>query len=177
MGIAVGGVDLLSEKAAMMRECLQKSETITDNVVTILGSFDHRLSALETAMRPTQVPFFFLPIKWARFWERVCFFWLQNGVLGNELTFLWLGCNGDLFWRGLFVFELGIWRVVKSWIFFIWVCRLELTLLGRLMRILIGLWRLRRLYWLTSINIVRLVLFWCYRDPFLIMCLIFYYLN
>ncbi|KAH1036945.1 hypothetical protein AAZX31_20G181100 [Glycine max] len=55
MGIAVGGVDLLSEKAAMMRECLQKSETITDNVVTILGSFDHRLSALETAMRPTQI--------------------------------------------------------------------------------------------------------------------------
>lgn len=61
MGIAVGGVDFLSEKAAMMRECLQKSETITDNVVTILGSFDHRLSALETAMRPTQVPFFFFP--------------------------------------------------------------------------------------------------------------------
>lgn len=45
----------LSEKAAKMRESLQKSQTITDNVVTILGSFDHRLSALETAMRPTQV--------------------------------------------------------------------------------------------------------------------------
>lgn len=55
MGLAVGGVDLLSEKAAMMRESLQKSQTITDNVVTILGSFDHRLSALETAMRPTQI--------------------------------------------------------------------------------------------------------------------------
>ncbi|KAL9318060.1 hypothetical protein ACSQ67_014577 [Phaseolus vulgaris] len=39
----------------MMRESLQKSQTITDNVVTILGSFDHRLSALETAMRPTQI--------------------------------------------------------------------------------------------------------------------------
>ncbi|GAU16954.1 hypothetical protein TSUD_37120 [Trifolium subterraneum] len=38
-----------------MRESLQKSQTITDNVVTILGSFDHRLSALETAMRPTQI--------------------------------------------------------------------------------------------------------------------------
>jgi hypothetical protein len=55
MGIAMGGTDFLSEKAALMRESLQKSQTITDNVVTILGSFDHRLSALETAMRPTQV--------------------------------------------------------------------------------------------------------------------------
>lgn len=45
----------LSEKAAKMRESLQKSQTITDNVVSILGSFDHRLSALETAMRPTQI--------------------------------------------------------------------------------------------------------------------------
>lgn len=49
------GTDLLSEKAAIMRESLQKSQTITDNVVTILGSFDHRLSTLEAAMRPTQV--------------------------------------------------------------------------------------------------------------------------
>ncbi|KAK2403799.1 exocyst complex component EXO70A1 [Trifolium repens] len=55
MGIAMGGTDFLSEKAALMRESLQKSQTITDNVVTILGSFDHRLSALETAMRPTQI--------------------------------------------------------------------------------------------------------------------------
>ncbi|KAJ4979021.1 hypothetical protein NE237_009801 [Protea cynaroides] len=45
----------LSERAASMRESLQKSHTITDNMVTILGSFDHRLSALETAMRPTQI--------------------------------------------------------------------------------------------------------------------------
>ncbi|XP_027364263.1 exocyst complex component EXO70A1-like isoform X2 [Abrus precatorius] len=55
MGIAVASVDLLSEKATMMRESLQNSQTITDNVVSILGSFDHRLSALETAMRPTQI--------------------------------------------------------------------------------------------------------------------------
>lgn len=56
MGIAVvGGMDSLSERAALMRESLQKSQTITDNVVTILGSFDSRLSALETAMRPTQI--------------------------------------------------------------------------------------------------------------------------
>jgi exocyst complex protein 7 len=60
MGIAMGGTDFLSEKAALMRESLQKSQTITDNVVTILGSFDHRLSALETAMRPTQVNFIFI---------------------------------------------------------------------------------------------------------------------
>ena len=57
MGVAVVGSDSMSERAAMMRESLQKSQTITDNVVTILGSFDHRLSALETAMRPTQVTF------------------------------------------------------------------------------------------------------------------------
>ncbi|KAF3958197.1 hypothetical protein CMV_016868, partial [Castanea mollissima] len=55
MGVAVVGSDSMSERAAMMRESLQKSQTITDNVVTILGSFDHRLSALETAMRPTQI--------------------------------------------------------------------------------------------------------------------------
>lgn len=55
MGVAVAGTDSLSERAAKMRESLQKSQTITDNVVSILGSFDHRLSVLETAMRPTQV--------------------------------------------------------------------------------------------------------------------------
>lgn len=48
-------MDTLSSKAASMRESLQKSQTITDNIVSILGSFDHRLSALETAMRPTQI--------------------------------------------------------------------------------------------------------------------------
>ncbi|CAH9111570.1 unnamed protein product [Cuscuta europaea] len=50
-----GGVDSLSERASMMREAVQKSQSITDNMVSILGSFDHRLSALETAMRPTQI--------------------------------------------------------------------------------------------------------------------------
>ncbi|KAD1241662.1 hypothetical protein E3N88_40170 [Mikania micrantha] len=49
------GADNLSEKAAKMRESLQQSQSITENMVSILGSFDHRLSALETAMRPTQV--------------------------------------------------------------------------------------------------------------------------
>ncbi|ONI21528.1 hypothetical protein PRUPE_2G071900 [Prunus persica] len=57
MGVLTTGMggDSLSLKAAMMRESLQKSQTITDSVVSILGSFDHRLSALETAMRPTQI--------------------------------------------------------------------------------------------------------------------------
>lgn len=49
-------MEILKERASFMRESLHKSQTITDNMVTILGSFDHRLSALETAMRPTQVP-------------------------------------------------------------------------------------------------------------------------
>ncbi|OIT22861.1 exocyst complex component exo70a1 [Nicotiana attenuata] len=49
------GVDVLSERAKMMRDAVEKSQSITDNVVNILGSFDHRLSALDTAMRPTQI--------------------------------------------------------------------------------------------------------------------------
>lgn len=53
MGVPVD--DPLSKRAALMKESLQKSQTITDNMVSILGSFDHRLSALESAMRPTQV--------------------------------------------------------------------------------------------------------------------------
>ncbi|CAA0842990.1 exocyst subunit exo70 family protein A2 [Striga hermonthica] len=48
-------VDALSERAAVMRESMLKTQTIADNMVAILGSFDRRLSALETAMRPTQL--------------------------------------------------------------------------------------------------------------------------
>ncbi|KAI0491524.1 hypothetical protein KFK09_025784 [Dendrobium nobile] len=48
-------IEVLKERATLLRESLQKSQTITGNMVDILGSFDHRLSALETAMRPTQV--------------------------------------------------------------------------------------------------------------------------
>ncbi|KAJ9175452.1 hypothetical protein P3X46_014004 [Hevea brasiliensis] len=55
MVVSVTGMDSLGDRAAKMREALQKSQTITDNVVSILGSFDSRLSALETAMRPTQI--------------------------------------------------------------------------------------------------------------------------
>nr|GLL24675.1 exocyst complex component EXO70A1-like isoform X1 [Ipomoea trifida] len=43
------------ERAALIRELIHKSQTTTDSMVTILGSFDHRLSALQTAMRPTQI--------------------------------------------------------------------------------------------------------------------------
>ncbi|CAN6445050.1 unnamed protein product [Victoria cruziana] len=45
----------LRERASFMRDSLEKSQEITDSMVSILGSFDHRLSALESAMRPTQV--------------------------------------------------------------------------------------------------------------------------
>ncbi|KAJ6986591.1 exocyst subunit EXO70 family protein [Populus alba x Populus x berolinensis] len=55
MVVAVSGMDSLGERAAKMKEALQKSQTITDSVVSILGSFDSRLSVLETAMRPTQI--------------------------------------------------------------------------------------------------------------------------
>ncbi|KVI07427.1 Cullin repeat-like-containing domain-containing protein [Cynara cardunculus var. scolymus] len=53
--LAAAAKDNLSDKAAMMRDSLHKSQSITDKMVSILGSFDHRLSALETAMRPTQI--------------------------------------------------------------------------------------------------------------------------
>lgn len=54
MGISQA-MDALRQRAVFVKESLHKSQTITDNMVSILGSFDHRLSALETAMRPTQV--------------------------------------------------------------------------------------------------------------------------
>ncbi|KAJ6756129.1 EXOCYST SUBUNIT EXO70 FAMILY PROTEIN [Salix purpurea] len=48
-------MEALRERADFIKESLQKSQIITDNMAAILGSFDHRLSALETAMRPTQI--------------------------------------------------------------------------------------------------------------------------
>jgi hypothetical protein len=48
-------VEELAARAQFMRGSLGKSQSITDSMITILGSFDHRLSTLETAMRPTQV--------------------------------------------------------------------------------------------------------------------------
>ncbi|KAG9160433.1 hypothetical protein Leryth_008834 [Lithospermum erythrorhizon] len=55
MGAYDGVMETLNERADFMKESMNKSQTITDNMVSILGSFDHRLSALETAMRPTQI--------------------------------------------------------------------------------------------------------------------------
>ncbi|KAH1076009.1 hypothetical protein AAZV13_19G016600 [Glycine max] len=54
MGVSQA-MDALRKRAVFVKESLHKSQTITDNMVSILGSFDHPLSALETAMRPTQV--------------------------------------------------------------------------------------------------------------------------
>ncbi|KAA0025218.1 exocyst complex component EXO70A1 isoform X1 [Cucumis melo var. makuwa] len=48
-------MEILTQRAALVRESLQKSQNVTENMVSILGSFDYRLSALETAMRPTQI--------------------------------------------------------------------------------------------------------------------------
>ncbi|OAY83424.1 Exocyst complex component EXO70A1 [Ananas comosus] len=45
----------LSQRATLLRDSLQKSTANTRGMVAILGSFDHRLSALDAAMRPTQV--------------------------------------------------------------------------------------------------------------------------
>ncbi|KAK7278734.1 hypothetical protein RJT34_23770 [Clitoria ternatea] len=54
MGVSKA-MDALQRRATFVKDSLHKSQTITDNMVSILGSFDHRLSALETAMRPTQI--------------------------------------------------------------------------------------------------------------------------
>ena len=48
-------METLRDRAATMKDCLARSQVITDSMTSILGSFDLRLSALETAMRPTQV--------------------------------------------------------------------------------------------------------------------------
>ncbi|KAL5052477.1 hypothetical protein RYX36_033159 [Vicia faba] len=45
----------LRERASFVKDSLHRRQTITDNMVSILVSFDHRLSALETEMRPTQI--------------------------------------------------------------------------------------------------------------------------
>lgn len=45
----------LAGRAVILRDSLYKSQFVTDKMVENLGSFDHRLSNLESAMRPTQV--------------------------------------------------------------------------------------------------------------------------
>ncbi|KAJ8754556.1 hypothetical protein K2173_005717 [Erythroxylum novogranatense] len=47
-------MEALRERAIFMKDSLHRSQSITDSMVAIFGSFDHRLSALETALRPTQ---------------------------------------------------------------------------------------------------------------------------
>mgnify|MGYP003703223115 CR=1 FL=1 len=49
-------MDALARRASTLRDALGRSQGNTESTVAILGSFDHRLSALEAAMRPTQVP-------------------------------------------------------------------------------------------------------------------------
>ncbi|RRT62219.1 hypothetical protein B296_00040090 [Ensete ventricosum] len=48
-------IEMLTQRASVLRESLQRSRSNTERMVAMLGSFDHRLSALESAMRPTQV--------------------------------------------------------------------------------------------------------------------------
>lgn len=43
------------ESAKKLKESLQKSQTVTDAMLTVLVSFDRRLSSLDSAMRPAQV--------------------------------------------------------------------------------------------------------------------------
>jgi exocyst complex component 7 len=45
----------LAQRVALLRESLDKSKQVTDAVVSILGSFVNRLSALDSAIRPIQV--------------------------------------------------------------------------------------------------------------------------
>ncbi|KAF3336480.1 exocyst complex component EXO70A1-like protein [Carex littledalei] len=47
-------MEVLTQRAALLREALEKSKTNTESMVTILGSFDSRLSTLDSAMRPIQ---------------------------------------------------------------------------------------------------------------------------
>ncbi|CAI7920348.1 unnamed protein product [Closterium sp. NIES-54] len=44
----------LASHAQALRDALAQSQSNNDRLADILGSFDQRLSALDTAMRPTQ---------------------------------------------------------------------------------------------------------------------------
>jgi hypothetical protein len=48
-------VERLVMKSAFVKESLARSDTMTAEMINILGSFDEQLSSLEAAMRPTQV--------------------------------------------------------------------------------------------------------------------------
>ncbi|EFJ09561.1 hypothetical protein SELMODRAFT_184479 [Selaginella moellendorffii] len=47
--------DALAATALLLRDSLHRSQSVTQSVMSILGSFDARLSGLESAMRPTQL--------------------------------------------------------------------------------------------------------------------------
>ena len=51
------GMEALSRQVSALREALEQSEENTQGMVAALGSFDSRLSALDSAMRPIQVRF------------------------------------------------------------------------------------------------------------------------
>ncbi|KAJ0605681.1 putative exocyst complex component Exo70, cullin repeat-like-containing domain superfamily [Helianthus annuus] len=55
MGFNDLSMETLRDRAETLKDCLARSQIITDSMTNILGSFDLRLSALETAMRPTQI--------------------------------------------------------------------------------------------------------------------------
>lgn len=136
MGVPLA-MEALRERAAIMRESLQKSQTITDNMVSILGSFDHRLSALETAMRPTQV----LRLS------------PSESSVFHSFTFLW--CANVL----VFLVKLIEFATTQfsDFIFCVACLRLGRTRFGERMRISIRHWRRQRLYCHNSIFHVRLV--------------------
>lgn len=48
-------VEMLEAHAQLMRESLSKSQRVTETMITILGSFNRKLSSLETTIQPTQV--------------------------------------------------------------------------------------------------------------------------
>jgi exocyst complex component 7 len=48
-------METLAQHAALLHESLDKSKQVTDVVVSILGSFDSHLSALDSAMHPIQI--------------------------------------------------------------------------------------------------------------------------
>lgn len=116
-----------------MRDSLEKSQEITDSMVSILGSFDHRLSALESAMRPTQVTRswrfspdsilgfcfpFSLPVSpfsfwWKDVWLIRCSFFSKGFIYVHEG---WVDCF--IFFLFLFLcggcFKFGVWFQVRT---------------------------------------------------------------
>ncbi|KAL6641854.1 hypothetical protein ACP70R_020035 [Stipagrostis hirtigluma subsp. patula] len=46
----------LARRVSALREALERSQLNTDRMVSALGAVDHRLSSIESTLRPTQVP-------------------------------------------------------------------------------------------------------------------------